>query len=126
MRMSHEKFILHLGAFGTLDDMTDYDRVRSRIEIILFLIFKISYERPEKGVYNRLDVYGKNDKHKEGRICSLITYLVRLFSYKKKEGSTNIVEKVDKSITYLAKITGTLPGYDKTLFSCMRYKLLEP
>ena len=61
-----QQFILQLGAFGTLDEMSDYDRVRSRIEIILFLVFNISYNRKEKGVYNRADVYGKNPNHKEG------------------------------------------------------------
>ena len=39
--------------------------------------------------------------------------MVRLFAYKKKEGSSEIVDKVDKTINHLASITGTLLSYDK-------------
>ena len=69
-----EPFILQLGAFGNVDVMSDYDRLRSRIEIMMFIIFGVVYNKNEAGVYNREDVYGKKEDHKEGKLCSLICY----------------------------------------------------
>ena len=82
-----EPFVLQLGTFGTMDVMPEYDKMRSHIEIVMYIIFGVTYERQEQGIYDKEDVYGTRPEYKEGRLCSLITYMVRLFSYKKKEGS---------------------------------------
>ena len=105
-----------MGAFGPDDVMSDYDRFRSQIEIIMFIIFGVAYPRRETGVYNSEDLYGSREDHKEGKLCSLITYLVRFFSYKKKEGSDNTRDKVMKAVDNLAKLTGSLLGYDRGAF----------
>ena len=43
--------------------------------------------------------------------------MARLFSYKKKEGSENIKDKVTKTIDNLARLTGSLLGYDRSAFA---------
>ena len=68
-------------------------------------------------MYDKEDVCGTKPEYKEGRLCSPTTYMVRLFSYKKKEGSAETKDKADKTIDHLASLTGTLPGYDKSTFS---------